>query len=492
LAENSDLSARGRLFYRTWWAWRPLPARLERGLYGLRFSSEGRPRPQPTPESGDGYRSLAGGALLAAIARVSFVLGGAVVTILVARMLGPAGSGAYLVISSLLFTLLTLLTLGIEVGASWLLASRRWTLPVALASVALAALGLGVAGAALGMLLHEVAGNAFAGVATEVALLGMAALPPALLVMYFIQIAIASERYEAALAIGVTTAIAYVAAVAVLGTAFDLGGAVAGLLVGQVAGAAVAAVWWRRVGRGGSPSARGLREALAFGIKLYAATAAAIVIYRFDVFLLNAYAGESEAGYYAVAIALTNALVVLPTALGSVLFPRLASLTQEPTDEPRSREVQEQAIRHSVLIVAVTSLLLAAGMPLLIVPVFGSEFEPAIEPAMILLPGAAALGLATTLYSALAGRGRPDYPLKIALLVTPLAIALYYVLIPAFESDGAALGSLIAYLISATLAALALRRVSGPGPGLRAMLPGRAELRDYAILTEQVRERLSR
>jgi hypothetical protein len=116
-----------------------------------------------------------------------------------------------------------------------LLASRRWTLPVALASVALAALGLGVAGAALGMLLHEVAGNAFAGVATEVALLGMAALPPALLVMYFIQIAIASERYEAALAIGVTTAIAYVAAVAALGTAFDLGGAVAGLLVGQVA-----------------------------------------------------------------------------------------------------------------------------------------------------------------------------------------------------------------------------------------------------------------
>jgi O-antigen/teichoic acid export membrane protein len=186
---------------------------------------------------------------------------------------------------------------------------------------------------------------------------------------------------------------------------------------------------------------RWIPPALAFGIKLYAATAAAIVIYRFDVFLLNAYAGESEAGYYAVAIALTNALVVLPTALGSVLFPRLASLAQEPTDEPRSREVQEQAIRHSVLIVAVTSLLLAAGMPLLIVPVFGSEFEPAIEPAMILLPGAAALGLATTLYSALAGRGRPDYPLKIALLVTPLAIALYYVLIPEFESDGAALGS---------------------------------------------------
>jgi Na+-driven multidrug efflux pump len=108
------------------------------------------------------------------------------------------------------------------------------------------------------------------------------------------------------------------------------------------------------------------------------------------------------------------------------------------------------------------------------------------------LPGAAALGLATTLYSALAGRGRPDYPLKIALLVTPLAIGLYFVLIPDLEADGAALGSLIAYLLSAALAAVALRRVSGAGPGIRALLPGRAELRDYGDLAQLVRDRLSR
>ncbi len=51
-----------------------------------------------------------------------------------------------------------------------------------------------------------------------------------------------------------------------------------------------------------------------------------ILVYRFDVFLLNAYAGASEAGYYAVAIAVSGALGVLPTALGSVLMPRLAAL----------------------------------------------------------------------------------------------------------------------------------------------------------------------
>jgi glycosyltransferase involved in cell wall biosynthesis len=37
LAKSSRLSAPGRLAYRTWWAWRPLPASWERALYSLRF-----------------------------------------------------------------------------------------------------------------------------------------------------------------------------------------------------------------------------------------------------------------------------------------------------------------------------------------------------------------------------------------------------------------------------------------------------------------------
>ena len=37
LAEQSELGPLGRLTYRTWWAWRPLPARLEQALYRLAF-----------------------------------------------------------------------------------------------------------------------------------------------------------------------------------------------------------------------------------------------------------------------------------------------------------------------------------------------------------------------------------------------------------------------------------------------------------------------
>ena len=363
------------------------------------------PAPQQPP------RSLAGGALLAATARVGFVFGGALVTVLVARLLGPDDSGAFLVISSLLLTLITLSTLGLEIGAAWMVASRRWPLPSALASSALAALILGLIGAAIGMAIYALSSDtAFEGIDTSVALLAMAALPPALVVNIYAQLAIATERYEAALVMSGIQAVVYVAGVAVLAAALDLEGAAAGLFAGWVAGALVALAWGRRSARdwegerGSIESAR-VRQALAFGIKLYAANAAAILIYRFDVFLLNAYSGAAEAGYYAVAIAATTALVVLPTALGNVLFPRLASLSDGEADEPRRREVQDQAIRHTVLIVIASSLLLALALPVLTEPVFGEEFGPAVVPGLILIPGAAALGLATTLLFGARGPG---------------------------------------------------------------------------------------
>jgi glycosyltransferase involved in cell wall biosynthesis len=37
LARQSELGPAGRLAYRTWWAWRPLPARAEQALYRLAF-----------------------------------------------------------------------------------------------------------------------------------------------------------------------------------------------------------------------------------------------------------------------------------------------------------------------------------------------------------------------------------------------------------------------------------------------------------------------
>lgn len=438
-------------------------------------------------------RSLAGGAFLTSAARISFVLAGAAVSILVARLLGPEGAGQFAVVGGLFFTLLVLFTFGLEFGVGWMVGSRRWTTGSALATSAVAALALGLVGAGVGMAIRAAsADSAFGGIGAETVLLGLAGLAPGLLVAVFIQAALAAERYEAAAVIGMVQALFYVAGVATLAAIFGLDGAIGGLVAGQVAGAAAALVWGAGTiaGEGGPRMDLGrLREAFIFGIQLHVANAIAVVTYRFDVFLLNAQAGSSEAGYYAVAIAMTTALGVLPAALGSVLFPRLASFATGSADEQDRRRLEDRAIRHTILILLFSTALLAVAIPLLTEPVFGARFGPAVAPALLLIPGAAALGFAVTVYSALAGRGRPDYAMRISLAMLPLAIGLYFVLIPEFEAEGAAIASDIAYIFSAVLAIISLRRLSGPEPR-RELLPGRAELRDYRDLWLAVRNRV--
>ncbi len=48
LAAGSDLTARGRMIYRTWWAWRPLPGAVEQALYRVAFRAAARSRASST------------------------------------------------------------------------------------------------------------------------------------------------------------------------------------------------------------------------------------------------------------------------------------------------------------------------------------------------------------------------------------------------------------------------------------------------------------
>ncbi len=70
------------------------------------------------------------------------------------------------------------------------------------------------------------------------------------------------------------------------------------------------------------------------------------------------------------------------------------------------------------------------------VPVFGADYRPAINLGLILLPGAAAIGISTVLAATVVGRGSPKYSLYIALVTTPITIAMYATMIPWLHATG--------------------------------------------------------
>src|SRR3954451_24165381 len=76
--------------------------------------------PEPAP------RPLTGGAVMGAMSRVTVAGTGAVTTILIARLLGPDGSGGYFAAQSAVLLLTVFTTLGVEHGVAYFVSSGAW------------------------------------------------------------------------------------------------------------------------------------------------------------------------------------------------------------------------------------------------------------------------------------------------------------------------------------------------------------------------------
>jgi O-antigen/teichoic acid export membrane protein len=276
---------------------------------------------------------------------------------------------------------------------------------------------------------------------------------------------------------------------------FDITGAIVAMLAAHAIAAAATFAWGRRrfSGRTGAPAAPGqLRRALAFGVKGYAANALQVLNYRVDLFILSAVAATSAVGHYSVAVAVTTVLWLLPQALSDVLFPRVAALSASPAasaDEQRAF-VEAKSLRHTTLIVVAGSVVLALALLFLVVPIYGPDFHESIALGLIRLPGVALLGIGNVLSATIIGRGRPEYGLFTALITTPVTLALYAVLIPAYDATGAALASSLSFALSFLLSLWFYRRVSGHR-ALALLVPGRSELDDYRLLGPKIREWLA-
>lgn len=395
-------------------------------------------------------------------------------------------------LAALTAALVLFFTAGVDIGAAWMVSRRQWQERSAFATSQLAAVVLGLLGLGVGIGLYAAGtSTTFRGIGIAPLATALLALPAALMWTYVSQIAFAAERYEHSTLVAIVQSIVGTTAIAAFAWLAGLQGAAAGILAGHCA-AALAARRITRTGRKrtvGLINLRRLWAASAFGLKAYAANALSFVMFRADLFVLSGYAGAREVGYYAVATALTGSLLLVPFALSGALFPRVAALSATPQDSEALQASETRTLRHTTLATLTGMVVLAVILLLLLKPIYGAGFGPAATPGLILLPGVAALALASSLYAGLTGRGHPGYALASALLLTPATLVLYFTLIPRFGATGAAVGSSLAYVGDAVLGAVFLRRAT-QAPVLGRLLPRRAEVADYLALLRTLRLRL--
>jgi O-antigen/teichoic acid export membrane protein len=412
----------------------------------------------------------------------------ALLSIVLARTIGPSGNGRFALLATLTGLTAMVVSLGLSAGITYEVSRGRWSVRQAFRTSYAAAFVLGLLGFAVGLVVFELLHDSvFHGIRTELAVVALASLPPVLAYQFADSILLARERYEGYAFLELSHSATLLVVGAGLAIAYGLSGAVVGLpaaaLVGAVAGVVLLIPEARRdtvVDKGES-----LVRAARFGLQSWGANLLQQINYRFDVLILAAFASVSAVGVYSVALTLTSVAWVLPQALQTVLFPRVASLDEATLSGEITTEEADaalaKAVRHGVLLTIPTaliiSLLLLVAVPLL----YGPKFQETIWLGFILLPGTLLFGVGKILSSAITGRGYPRYALYGSGITAALSLALYFGLIPSFRAWGAAVASSLTYALGALLLFFFFRRVTAIGVR-QAFLPRSEDVADYGGL----------
>ena len=438
-------------------------------------------------------RHLGAGAALSVIVQGGPLLAGATLSIVLARTIGPSANGRFALLGTLVGLVSLLASLSLNAGIVYEVSRRRWSVRSAFRTSYEMGLALGLAGMCAGVAFFALThGSVYRGIPFWLALVALATLPPLLAYGYADSVLLGRERYEGYAFLELSHSATFLLVGVVLALAFGVSGAIAALPAAAFVGAVVGVILLRRESRRDAvvDRAGALGRAVRFGLQSWGANLLQQINYRFDVLILGAFATTRDVGVYAVALTISSTSWILPQALQTVLFPRVASLHEATiAGEITAKESDAglaKAIRHAVLLsvpaVLLTSIVLLIGVPL----VYGSKFQETIWLGFVLLPGTLMLGVGKVLTSALAGRGRPTYLLYSGAISVPITLALYFGLIPTFHAWGAAIGSSISYASTSLIWLSFFRRVTGIN-ARTAFVPRTEDLVDYVSLIRLTR-----
>jgi O-antigen/teichoic acid export membrane protein len=198
------------------------------------------------------------------------------------------------------------------------------------------------------------------------------------------------------------------------------------------------------------------RRMLRFGVKSHAQTLAATWHLRLDQVLIGFLLTPTDVGLYVVAVNLTNLLLRIPDALGTVLFPRLAG-----SDASRAHEATTIVCRYTVTLMACGAVAYAIAGPWALRVLFGPRYEGSIAPMLALLPGVVMMGFYLILTRNFTSRNRQGVNVLAASSALVMNVILNVVLLPTMGIVGAALASVGSYGLASVILIVAFLRTSG-------------------------------
>lgn len=407
-------------------------------------------------------------------ARVLILLGSLCASIIVARTLGAEGLGALAVINVTVAVALQLGCAGLPSANTYFISRDRKELAPVWANALLfgftAGLLLAIFVAALVTLRPSLLGS----VPLQLILIAAISIPFQLVTLLGLNVLLGIERIaqfnlldalsQSFVLINALVALILLAAGLRLLVIFNTAAAVLiCLMVILLIGRAISAQTEARPLR---PDADLFKRMARYGVKFHVAVVASLLIVRADLLIVNHYRGQAETGGYAVASQVATLLMLLPSVIATLIFPRVTAARDA------SGHLTMRATRHTAFIMFAICLL-AAPMAFLLPFLYGTQFWDAPAQLLILLPGVCLMGVESVLVQHFSGIGLPAAIPLFWLMTLAVNVLLNLIFVPTYGARAAAAASTISYALIFLLVAAYFRRQTGNGFSQTFILRGR-------------------
>ncbi|TME30295.1 MAG: hypothetical protein E6I62_09135 [Chloroflexi bacterium] len=417
-----------------------------------------------------GFRRRVAGVFATRIAQ--FVIGFAN-SFLLARLLGPAGRGAFYLVMLTPTVLASIGQFGLPSALSFF--SGRGRSASALLGTALV-VGFGLAAVlaiATLLVLPWLEISVLRAAPSDLLRLALISLPFQFIAGFIGSVLIGRQvmRNYNLILIGQTLAALLLTIALVAWLHLGVFGAVLSNIVVAALGAAAVAVEGGRLLRSSKGSGLGIRasELLGYGLRLYPASVTSFLSYRLDIYLLGWLLGDAvQIGLYSMAVSLAELTFFVPDSVSTVFFPRVAAAERLDADE-----MTPMICRFTVLVTVLVSVALIPAA-FVAVNVILPAFVDCMPAFLVILPGVVALSVSKILSSYISGLGLPGPVAAASSVALVINVAANIVLIPVAGIVGSSTASLISYSVHAGMLVTISSRLAHKPIGAF-LIPGAAE-----------------
>jgi O-antigen/teichoic acid export membrane protein len=376
-----------------------------------------------------------------------------VLSIVVARYLGPDVMGRQSYIAFVALTLAQAATAGLPAALSRfiseLLGARRGGQALSLYRMTRRVEAVGavlvLAVLLVAMALGSEPRTAWALAGLSAALSVLQAVPAALLS--------GTQRWREAWLPGLVTGVLTVPAVVV---ALEVGGGISGLFAVEAVAVFINLVWTSTLARRlvlEMPAIEPATEELRRRFWSFALQTSVIVIISFvvwrrsELFVLQHYSTDAQIAFYSIAFAAISGLSKLPETVETVSMPAVANLVGTGQDE-RIRRGFWRAMRLLVLATFPLVAGVAVAGPALLKLAYGAQYADAGPVLLAMLAPLALQPMLRVSEGVLYGLGRPRFIVVAGLFATVADVGLAFLLIPSLDAVGAAIANGVAIVVA--------------------------------------------